>query len=194
MALPTIVDSLPEGSNLVVANSLPVRHLDHLVRPQTQYLRVFCNRGASGIDGTVATASGVAARSNSPMVVVLGDLAMYHDLNSLQIFQRCNISGTVVVINNNGGGIFRSLPISRHEPHFTDLFLTPHGLHFQDAASMFDLHYRQVHDNSALTNALSTSINSQHTTLVEVITDSSQNRAVSNLLSETFQEQYLSDG
>lgn len=192
--LPALVDSLPAGCNLVVGNSLPVRHLDHFVPPQQKPLSIYCNRGASGIDGTVATANGVAAASSAPMVLVLGDVALYHDLNSLLIFQRCSISGTVVVINNNGGGIFRSLPVASYDPPFTELFLTPHGLRFKHAADMFDMDYREANSRSALTQALTVAIDAPHTTLIEVVTDSAHHEEIGEQIHNVFQHQYNRDG
>ena len=188
--LPAVVNSLPDGCNLVVGNSLPIRHLDHFVRPQQKHLAVYCNRGASGIDGTIATATGVGASSTQPLVVVLGDLALYHDLNSLFIFQRCNILGTIVVLNNNGGGLFHSLPIARHDPPFTELFITPHGLRFEHAAAMFGLDYIEVYDRPSLEESLTTAITATRTTLIEVVTDSANNQAISAQLSRVFKQQY----
>jgi 2-succinyl-5-enolpyruvyl-6-hydroxy-3-cyclohexene-1-carboxylate synthase len=95
------------------ASSLPVRHLDQFGRPNTKSLRVFANRGASGIDGTISSALGAAAsRPNLPLTLVTGDLAFYHDMNGLMAIKRLGIKATIVVINNDGGGIFHRLPIA----------------------------------------------------------------------------------
>lgn len=166
-----LVASLPNLSNLVVGNSLPIRHLDEYVAPQEKTLSIYCNRGASGIDGTIATAAGVSASSNARTVVVLGDISLYHDLNSLLIFQRCNVFGTILVINNNGGRIFERLPIAHIDPPFTDLFLTPHGMRFKDAAAMFGLDYTEVTCLSSLKEALDAESHAHSANLIEVVID-----------------------
>ncbi|NIP70673.1 MAG: 2-succinyl-5-enolpyruvyl-6-hydroxy-3-cyclohexene-1-carboxylate synthase, partial [Planctomycetales bacterium] len=79
---------------------------DQFARPRQANLRVLANRGASGIDGTISSAWGAAAAGASPLVLVTGDLAFYHDLNGLLAGQRCGLKATIVLINNNGGGIF----------------------------------------------------------------------------------------
>ncbi len=143
MILAEVVESLPDGAGLFVSSSLPVRHLDQWARPSQKRLRLFANRGASGIDGTVSTALGVAAVCQ-PLLLVTGDLAFYHDLNGLLALQRCGVTATILVINNNGGGIFRHLPIAQFEPPFTELFHTPHHLQFESAARLFGLDYFRV--------------------------------------------------
>lgn len=141
--LPELLQQLPEGGALFVANSLPVRHLDQFCRPQRKALRVFANRGASGIDGTLSSALGAAAQLPG-LVFVSGDLSFYHDMNGLLAFSRCGVRATIVVINNDGGRIFERLPIAGYEPPFTDLFVAPHGLTFEHAAQLYQLSYQRV--------------------------------------------------
>src|SRR5690606_28188645 len=122
--LADVVDLLPDHAMLFVASSLPVRHLDQFGKPNTKALRVFANRGASGIDGTISSALGAgAARPNLPLTLVTGDLAFYHDMNGLLAIKRLGIKATIVVINNDGGGIFHRLPVAKFDPPFTDLFV-----------------------------------------------------------------------
>ncbi|MDO9302293.1 MAG: 2-succinyl-5-enolpyruvyl-6-hydroxy-3-cyclohexene-1-carboxylic-acid synthase, partial [Anaerolineales bacterium] len=104
--LPDVFDQLPAGNGLFIANSLPVRHFDQFTKPDKKPVRVFANRGASGIDGTLSSALGAAAHFPG-LVFVTGDLSFYHDMNGLLAFSRSNIRATIVVINNNGGGIFQ---------------------------------------------------------------------------------------
>lgn len=137
----SVVRDMPEGSGLVVASSMPVRDVDSYAgpRPDAEYIPVAVNRGASGIDGTVATAAGFAVGHGEPVTVVIGDLALLHDLNSLAMLR--DLSVTLVVINNDGGGIFSMLPVSEHQTVFETYFGTPHGLGFEGAARMFGLAY-----------------------------------------------------
>lgn len=167
-----VVDALPDPSNLVIANSLPVRHLDSFGASNLKQIRVFANRGASGIDGTLSTAFGVAAASTAPTVLVTGDLSMYHDLNGLLAARRCGVKLTIVLLNNDGGGIFRRLPISQFEPPFTDLFLTSHGLEFSHAAAMFGLGYRSLNEQDDLPEALAQALSAPESFLLEIRTDS----------------------
>ncbi len=167
-----VVDRLPSGASLFVASSLPVRHLDQFARPSSKDLRVFSNRGASGIDGTLASALGVAAVTDGPLALVIGDLALYHDMNSLLALKRCNLNATIVVINNDGGGIFHRLPIAQFDPPFTDLVLTPHGLTFESAARTFGVDYRMAESQRELVGFFEESVSANRSTLIEAPSDS----------------------
>jgi 2-succinyl-5-enolpyruvyl-6-hydroxy-3-cyclohexene-1-carboxylate synthase len=172
--LADVVELLPEESLLYVASSLPVRHLDQFARPNSTDLRVFANRGASGIDGTIASALGAAAATHRPLALVSGDLAFYHDLNSLLALRRCGVKATLVLINNNGGGIFHRLPIAKFEPPFTELFVTPHGLDFAPAAQLFGLEYSRAADRDTFRQAFAQAINAPTSHLIEVPSDAVQ--------------------
>lgn len=181
-----IANTLPDGSILFVGNSLAVRHLDQFGRPSAKNIRVFANRGASGIDGNISTALGIAAAAGEPVTAVLGDITALHDLNGLYaasgewrvaskggpLAARTPLPATFIIINNNGGGIFRRLPISQHEPPFTDLFLTPHGLNFEHAAAMFGLDYARVEDRKTIRTVLERPGASPR--IMEVMTDGRQ--------------------
>lgn len=166
--LADVVELLTKESLLYIASSLPIRHLDQFVRPNSAHLRVFANRGASGIDGTIASALGAAAATRLPLALVVGDLAFYHDLNSLLALRRCGLKATIVLINNNGGGIFHRLPIAKFDPPFTELFVTPHGLDFAPAAQMFGLEYSRATDRDTFRRAFVEAIGADTSHLIEV--------------------------
>jgi 2-succinyl-5-enolpyruvyl-6-hydroxy-3-cyclohexene-1-carboxylate synthase len=116
--------TLPMGATWCVASSMPVRDLEYFVPASESGLCVQCSRGANGIDGTLSTALG-AAEGGPPAVLLTGDLAFLHDSNGLLTAKALRGSLTVILINNNGGGIFEHLPIAAHEPPFEELFATP---------------------------------------------------------------------
>jgi 2-succinyl-5-enolpyruvyl-6-hydroxy-3-cyclohexene-1-carboxylate synthase len=145
--LAAVADALPDEACLFVGSSMPVRDLDAFGLPRDRRLVVLGNRGASGIDGSVSTALGAAATRSgggAPTVAVLGDLALYHDMNGLLAVRKAGVDIVLIVIHNDGGGIFHMLPVREYEPAFTPYFATPHGLDFGHAASMYGLTYREV--------------------------------------------------
>jgi 2-succinyl-5-enolpyruvyl-6-hydroxy-3-cyclohexene-1-carboxylate synthase len=170
-AIARALAALPDNAVVFAGNSMPVRYVDAFDRPTTRCLSVYGNRGASGIDGNVSTALGLAAASGRPVFAFLGDITFYHDMNGLLAVRQHGLSDvTFIVTNNDGGGIFRRLPIARHDPPFTDLFLTPHGLTFGHAAALYGLDYAAVSDAAELDAALATQPGNA-ARLIEVLTD-----------------------
>ncbi|OGT91336.1 MAG: 2-succinyl-5-enolpyruvyl-6-hydroxy-3-cyclohexene-1-carboxylic-acid synthase [Gammaproteobacteria bacterium RIFOXYD12_FULL_61_37] len=130
---------LPAGSLLFSGNSLPVRQLDWFLEGRDQPLRILCNRGASGIDGNVATLLGMASVAEGPVVGLVGDLTLIHDLGALT--EAKGIRALILVLDNGGGAIFDHLPqaaLAEREA----LFLTPRALDLETLAKAFGLNYR----------------------------------------------------
>ncbi len=175
-AVAEVVAALPEGANLFMGNSLPIRHLDQFGAPTAKRFQVFGNRGASGIDGNVSSALGIAAAyPHTPLAAIIGDITFYHDLNGLLAVKQHQLNNvTFILLNNNGGGIFRRLPIAKIEPPFTELFLTPHGLQFGPVVEMYGLKHEVVRGRDAFRTALQTSLTSAHPTVIELQTDSAE--------------------
>lgn len=175
--LAAVVDKVPEGTTLFVSNSMPVRDLD-AYGGAGKTLRVYGNRGASGIDGIVSTAAGIAAANEgpSPILAVVGDVAFYHDMNGLFAVSENRLDIVFVVINNNGGGIFHELPVRDHEPEFSRYFATPHGLDFVHTAELYGLPYRRVDDPSRTAEALEEVLAGQGPRILEVRSDREQAR------------------
>jgi 2-succinyl-5-enolpyruvyl-6-hydroxy-3-cyclohexene-1-carboxylate synthase len=134
----------PDPATLFVSNSMPVRDLDRFGEPRAADLRVLGNRGASGIDGITSTALGAGSATEDPLVLVTGDLAFYHDANGLLALPRNGLDATIVVVNNDGGGIFRVLPIEGFDPPFTEFFRTPLGLDLSHLADLYGLDFARV--------------------------------------------------
>jgi 2-succinyl-5-enolpyruvyl-6-hydroxy-3-cyclohexene-1-carboxylate synthase len=127
----------------------------------------------------VATAAGVARGLDAPVLLLIGDLALLHDLNSLALLRDPNQPPvTVVAVNNDGGGIFHFLPIAEHDGVFEPYFGTPHGLGFEHAAAQFGLTYYRPDAPSALAAALASARTNAASTLIEVRTDRTENRAL----------------
>lgn len=167
-----VVAALPPGTRLMIGNSLPVRHLDQFGLPNRTALQIFGNRGASGIDGVTSTALGIAAAASAPLVLITGDIAFYHDMNGLLALRQHDLGNvTIVLLNNDGGSIFRRLPVAKFEPPFTELFLTPHGLDFHHVADLYRIAYSQVGDMATFRNTLMQSLHSVEPTIIEVQTD-----------------------
>ena len=126
--------ALPQEALLFVSSSMPVRDLDAWAA--TGEARVLANRGVNGIDGIVSTALGAAVATGQPTAVLLGDLALLHDLSGLVAARRLGAPLLLVVVNNDGGGIFDFLPVAQATEHFEELFATPHGLDLAHAAAL----------------------------------------------------------
>jgi len=154
-ALADIVALLPGAGGIFAGNSLPIRHLDQFGGAPAQAPLAWANRGASGIDGNVSTALGIAAaQPDTPLVAVLGDITLYHDMNGLLAARRSDIPLTIILLNNGGGGIFQRLPVRAFDPYFSDYFLTAHGLDFAAVAQLYGFEHLHIRDRSSLHSAL----------------------------------------
>jgi 2-succinyl-5-enolpyruvyl-6-hydroxy-3-cyclohexene-1-carboxylate synthase len=136
---------LPEGTAVFVAGSMPVRDAEYFWPVSDRRYRFFFNRGANGIDGTLSTALGVA-HGGRPTVALTGDLALLHDTNGFLTARKLSGSLTIVLINNNGGGIFEHLPIAKYDPPFENLFATPQNMDFAKLCAAYDVEHSAVAD------------------------------------------------
>ncbi|MDZ5712562.1 2-succinyl-5-enolpyruvyl-6-hydroxy-3-cyclohexene-1-carboxylic-acid synthase [Jeotgalibacillus haloalkalitolerans] len=182
-AVGTLLRSLPEGAHLLVGNSMPVRDVDTFWIRGMNPFHVWANRGANGIDGVVSTALGIASVKREPVYLLIGDLSMFHDLNGLLVTKQHPSQLQIVVMNNNGGGIFSFLPQASEPEHFETLFGTPPSLDFRHAAALYDMNYERCETKEALQQSLSGDNHSLK--LTEVITDREKNTASHRLLWET---------
>jgi 2-succinyl-5-enolpyruvyl-6-hydroxy-3-cyclohexene-1-carboxylate synthase len=162
----------PDPSTLFVSNSMSVRDLDRFARPREASITALANRGASGIDGITSTALGAGSVDDDPLILVLGDLAYYHDMNGLLAVSRCGVDATIVLVDNDGGGIFRMLPIAAFDPPFTEGFETPHGLDFAPTGDLYDLEFTRIDSREAFREAYENSLASAGTQVITVSFDS----------------------
>ncbi|MBP2243026.1 2-succinyl-5-enolpyruvyl-6-hydroxy-3-cyclohexene-1-carboxylate synthase [Cytobacillus eiseniae] len=140
-----LAETLPKGATLFVGNSMPIRDLDTFFHFNEKGIKIMGNRGANGIDGVVSTALGAATRSQ-PLYLVLGDLTFFHDLNGLIAAKQYDIPIHIILINNNGGGIFSFLPQANHPKNFEKLFGTPLNLEFEHVVKMYGGEYELIKD------------------------------------------------
>lgn len=163
---------IPARHGLVLASSMAIRDMNRFALAAAGGVPVAANRGASGIDGTVATAAGFAAGLGEGATLLIGDLALLHDLNSLALLRERQV--VVVLINNDGGGIFSFLPVAT-QPAFEAFFGTPHGYTFENAAAMFGLPYHQPPTPSTFIETYRGACTSGRSALIEVVTDRTEN-------------------
>lgn len=172
-----------DACDIVVGSSMPIRDVDTFFKATERDVRIYANRGANGIDGVVSTAFGVQAAGKRPGYLYIGDLSFLHDMNGLIASKMQETDLTIVVMNNDGGGIFSYLPQSQEERHFEELFGTPTGLTFNDAAKMYDAEYAAVETKDQLIKALR-SKKQKSVKIIEVFTDRQENVLVHRKLWE----------
>jgi 2-succinyl-5-enolpyruvyl-6-hydroxy-3-cyclohexene-1-carboxylate synthase len=167
---------LPPEATLFVAASMPIRDVEEFIAVRGDGPRVLANRGANGIDGTVSAAFGTAAVSAGPVVLLIGDVALAHDIGGLLAARRTPARLTIVLIDNDGGGIFNFLAIAGHAEAFDQHVATPHGLTFARAAELYGLDHVPVDDVGGFTAALNHALLSPTSTIIEVSTERAANR------------------
>jgi 2-succinyl-5-enolpyruvyl-6-hydroxy-3-cyclohexene-1-carboxylate synthase len=203
---------LPAEATLFVSSSMPVRDIETFWPVRADPPRTLCNRGANGIDGVVSSALGVAAtggkrfgaEAGGPVVLLIGDVALAHDLGGLLAARRLQSKLTIVLLNNAGGGIFDFLPLAESrmaraaepahdaadvthavaselagaaggEDIYTHHIATPTGLDFADAAQLYGLGYERAEELGAFRTALERALAAERSTIVEVRTDREAN-------------------
>jgi len=172
-----LANMLPRGHGLFLGNSMPVRDMDRYgFWPTERNITVGANRGASGIDGLIASAVGFAQGLGEPTTLLIGDLSTLHDLNSLAMLKRADPPVIVVIVNNHGGAIFDLLPVAGQTQHYERFFATPHDLSFSSAAKMFSVAYQNVGNVDEFRSAYATAAQSGKSTILELVTDRKLNQ------------------
>lgn len=185
---------LPQATTLFVASSMPVREIETFWPVRDDPPRVLCNRGANGIDGIVSSAFGAAAAERGPVVLLIGDVALAHDIGGLLAARRLGLKLTIVLLDNGGGGIFDFLPVAesafareedplareagpgaRARDIYTRHIATPTGLDFADAAKLYGLDHERVEDVRSFRAALERALASERSGIVEVRGDRGEN-------------------
>jgi len=178
---------LPREATLFVASSMPVREIETFWPVREDPPGVLCNRGANGIDGIVSSAFGAAAAEHGPVVLLIGDVALAHDIGGLLAARRLTLKLTIVLLDNGGGGIFDFLPVAGNtlaraeesdssgvvaatdeQDMFTRHISTPTGLDFADAAKLYGLDHERACDVQSFRAALERALASERSGIVEV--------------------------
>ncbi|WP_010532311.1 2-succinyl-5-enolpyruvyl-6-hydroxy-3-cyclohexene-1-carboxylic-acid synthase [Lentibacillus jeotgali] len=173
-AVRSLMEVIPDNSGIYVGNSMAVRDLDTFFMTTPKSIEVLSNRGANGIDGMISSGMG-AASIGAPVTLLLGDLSFFHDMNGLLAAKHYGLNITILVVNNNGGGIFSFLPQVKHEAHFEALFGTPLDIEFEQAVNMYGGTYQQPANEAELKQALESSYEYDGLSVVEVKTDRAAN-------------------
>ena len=165
------LNALPEHSQIMISNSMPIRDFDYFATKTDKYFKIFNNRGASGIDGITSTALGITAENNLPTILITGDLAFYHDLNGMLAARKYSISLTVILINNNGGGIFEVLPISEYGKVFKEYFIAQHNLNFKPFVEAYSGKFYSIKSWNEFKDKIQKSIQEKNFTVLEIKTN-----------------------
>lgn len=170
-------ERLPSWSLLYVGNSMPVRDMDTFFWPRAHVPLCLGNRGANGIDGVISSALGASAAggTETSAVLVIGDLSFYHDLNGLLAARLHGLNLTIILVNNNGGGIFSFLPQAAYPEHFEQLFGTPTSLDFRPAVEMYGGTFQRVSNWSDFRYALNEGVSAGGLRVIEVPTERESN-------------------
>lgn len=144
---------LPENTPIFIANSMSVRYAEFFWQKNNRQIQTYFSRGTNGIDGTLSTALGIAYQ-NKPTILLTGDLALLHDTNGFLINQYFEGSLTIILINNNGGGIFEMLPIADYQPLFEKYFATPQLVDFANLTKTYNIDYKQINNWQQLQDLL----------------------------------------
>ena len=165
---------MPADGQILVANSMSIRDMDYYWASGRSTATVYGNRGTNGIDGTVSTALGLST-NGKPTVMVTGDLSFFHDLNGLAIGKTHDMNLTIILHNNDGGGIFQYLP-QKGTDDFDYLFNTPQGIDYSGLATMYGLDYVKVATNAELEEAMKMYIGREGIHIIEIPTSKEGSR------------------
>jgi 2-succinyl-5-enolpyruvyl-6-hydroxy-3-cyclohexene-1-carboxylate synthase len=181
---------LPEGAVLFAGNSMPIRDVDSFFFKNSKQIQIMANRGANGIDGVVSTAMG-ASMFKQPLFLVIGDLSFFHDMNGLLAAKLHNLNINILIVNNNGGGIFSYLPQAKHPKHFEALFGTPINLDYSLAAEMYGGDYQKISNWDEFQEAIQKAVGHEGLSIIEVPTNREKNVVVHRQLWKTVSQEII---
>ncbi len=178
LSVATVLNALPVTSAAFIGNSMPIRDADALFYPSAETGALFANRGVSGIDGNIATAAGLSRALQKPILAIVGDQTLMHDIGSLAMLKNLHHPLVILVVNNGGGGIFSFLPISQKREIFEEHFAARHTQSFKNIAQGFGLKYENPKAVSTLQDIVHESLAGVGSTIIEVTSDRRDNFAL----------------
>lgn len=179
---------LEDASDLICGSSMPIRDVDTFFNKTSKDIGIYANRGTNGIDGVVSTALGIQQSLKRSSTLLIGDISFLHDVNGLLVSRFHQTDLTIVVMNNDGGGIFSYLPQSSEEQYFEKLFGTPTGLSFDSIAHMYEAEYFLIESKEAFLTALKTPKQTD-IRIIEVKTNRQENVRVHRQLWKSISEE-----
>ena len=178
------VESIENGGQLFIGNSMPIRDMDMFTITSTKKIDTYSNRGASGIDGVISSALGLCYGNDTQSLLLIGDVSFYHDMNGL-LASKHGANLTIVVINNSGGGIFSFLPIAvSGVENFQQYWTTDTGLAIDKVADLYNCKYYFAENLEDLETSIRGSFNSKGAQIIEIKTDIRANILAHNSLLE----------
>lgn len=171
---------------IYLSNSMAIRFAESYAEASRTPLRILCNRGANGIDGVVASAVGAAAALGGRVVLVIGDVALLHDINALLAAHRYALDLKVVLLNDDGGGIFSYLPVAAHTDVFEPLVAMPHGRDFGDAARFYGIAYERFSSCDDFVRGFGACLNRRGPEILEIRYDRNHSARTSREISHYF--------
>lgn len=179
---------IPDGDGLYLASSMPVRDMDMYAGSSAKKISIDSNRGASGIDGTIASAAGFAVGLDKRVTLIMGDLAFMHDMNSLALLDTISQPLIIIIVNNKGGGIFSFLPISGFKDVFEKYFAAAHNYSFGKIAEHFQFHYGSPSTIKEFEENYLSALNNKRSTVIELKTDRAENLTLHSKLQDIIKE------
>ena len=170
-----LTEIIPETHGFFIGNSIPVRAVDMVGSGKGADIPTALNRGASGIDGLIASACGYSSGLQRPVTLLIGDLSALHDLNSFKLLADSPEPVLLVLLNNHGGGIFSFLPIIRQTEIFEPFFGTPHSYDFSSVSEMFDLGYFNPDSISAFESDYTKAVRENKSVVIEIYSEREKN-------------------
>ena len=173
--------SIKNNENFVIGNSMPIRYIDMLGSLNiNHHINMYSNRGASGIDGVIATSLGIAFKSKHQTTLLIGDLSFIYDQSSLMLAKQLKINLIIVIINNNGGGIFSLLPVSKeiNKKIFTKYWTTPQNIDINNIANLYNCNYNKVQTMKDLYKSLTNARKNKGINIIDAQIDININKKV----------------
>ena len=168
-----ILNQLSKDDNIIMGNSLPIRNLDRFTFNLDNKINTYTNRGASGIDGLIATSMGVSIQNNNKNALIIGDVSFYHNLGALQHIDHDIMNLNIFILNNSGGHIFDQLDGLSSEKEYKKLWLTPSNLSIKYIANAFNCDYYYI-DKEGIGDKIQSAVHKKGVKLIEISIDSKQ--------------------